>query len=64
MNKERVIETEWDKKWLEVGAMWKNEKSMSLKMTHDISKGENLLVTSNKSENDKAPAYRVWKKRN
>ncbi len=55
--------SDWDQKWQEVGAIWKNEKSMSFKVTENISKGDNLLITTNKNEKEGAPAFRVWKKR-
>lgn len=60
---ENKVVSEWDQKWEEVGAIWKNEKSMSLKLSKNASAGDNLLITQNKSENEKAPVYRVWKKR-
>ena len=61
---EKQTLSDWDQKWHEVGAIWKNEKSMSLKLTEDMKKGEMLLITTNKNEKENAPAFRVWKKRN
>jgi uncharacterized protein (DUF736 family) len=55
--------TEFEKAWEEVGAVWNNEKSKTLKLSKDLTVSDKVILTINKTDNEKAPAFRVWRKK-
>lgn len=59
----KVNTGKFEDNWKEVGVIWKNEKSMTLKLKENLNVEDGLLVLVNKSEKEGVPAFRVWKKK-
>lgn len=53
----------FEQAWEEVGAVWNNEKSATFKLTKDLSVSDKVILTPNKSTNERAPAFRAWRKK-